>query len=40
MRWVTRENANVDRIACPWLIEPFIDSDAEFLFAAREIGCW
>jgi hypothetical protein len=32
MKWVTRENANVDRIACPWLIKRFIDPDAEFLF--------
>ncbi len=32
MKWVTRENAAVDRIACPWLIRRFIDPDAEFLF--------
>ncbi len=32
MRWVTRENANVDRVACPWLIKRFIDPAAEFLF--------
>ncbi len=32
MKWVTRENAKVDRIACPWLIKRFIDPDAEFLF--------
>lgn len=36
MKWVTRENANVDRIACPWLIKRFIDSDAEFLFVGRD----
>src|SRR5262249_57513938 len=36
MKWVTRENANVDRIACPWLIRRFIDPDAEFLFVPRE----
>ena len=36
MKWITRENANVDRIACPWLIKRFIDPDAEFLFAPRE----
>ena len=36
MKWVTRENANVDRIACPWLIKRFIDPDAEFLFVARD----
>lgn len=32
MKWITRENANVDRIACPWLIKRFIDKDAEFIF--------
>lgn len=32
MKWVTREHAKVDRIACPWLIRNFIDRDAEFLF--------
>jgi len=36
MKWVTRENANVDRIACPWLIRRFIDADAEFLFVGRD----
>jgi hypothetical protein len=32
MKWITRENAKVDRVACPWLIRRFIDKDAEFLF--------
>ena len=36
MKWVTRENAAVDRIACPWLIRRFVDPDAEFLFVAPE----
>jgi len=36
MKWVTRENANVDRVACPWLIRRFIDPEAEFLFAPRD----
>jgi hypothetical protein len=36
MKWVTRENANVDRIACPWLIRRFIDAGAEFLFVPRD----
>ena len=35
-RWVTRERPKIDRIACPWLIRRFIDSDAEFLFAPTE----
>lgn len=36
MKWVTRENANVDRVACPWLIRRFIDPGAQFLFVARD----
>jgi hypothetical protein len=36
MKWVTRENANVDRIACPWLIKRFIDPEAEFIFVGRD----
>src|SRR2546425_2187605 len=32
MRWITRENIKVDRVACPWLIKRFVDADAEFLF--------
>ena len=31
-KWVTREKAKVDRIACPWLIKNFVDSEPEFLF--------
>jgi hypothetical protein len=33
---VTRKNANVDRIACPWLIRRFVDQDATFLFVPAE----
>jgi hypothetical protein len=36
MKWVTRENASVDRIACPWLIKRFIDPEAEFLFVPKD----
>src|SRR5215469_12443769 len=32
MRWITRQNVKVDRVACPWLIKRFIDPRAEFLF--------
>jgi hypothetical protein len=32
MKWITRERAKVDRIACPWLISRFIDPDPEFLY--------
>jgi len=33
MRWITRERPKIDRVACPWVITRFIDTDAEFLFA-------
>lgn len=36
MKWVTREKARVDRIACPWLIRRFVDPAAEFLYVPRE----
>jgi hypothetical protein len=36
MKWITRENANVDRVVCPWLIRRFVDKDAEFLFAPKD----
>ena len=36
MKWVTRKNANVDRVACPWLIKRFVDSDAEFLYVPAD----
>ena len=36
MKWITREHAKVDRIACPWLIKNFVDKDAEFLFVPAE----
>ena len=35
MKWITRENAKVDRMACPWLIRRFVDPEAEFLFVPR-----
>jgi hypothetical protein len=46
MKWVTRSHVHVDRVACPWLITRFVDSQAEFLFVpageiervARETG--
>ena len=27
MKWITRSHVHVDRVACPWLITRFIDSD-------------
>src|SRR5436309_13960723 len=36
MKWVTREKAKVDRIACPLLLKKFAAPNAEFLFVPRE----
>ena len=36
MKWVTREKARVDRIACPWLITRFIDKEPTFLFVPAD----
>jgi len=35
MIWITRSHVHVDRVACPWLITRFVDSDAEFLFVPK-----
>jgi len=35
MLWVTRSHVHVDRVACPWLITRFVDSEAEFLFVPK-----
>ena len=35
MIWITRSHVHVDRVACPWLITRFIDSDADFLFVPK-----
>ena len=32
MKWITRERPKIDRIACPWLIARFIDTEPEFLY--------
>jgi len=36
MKWVTREYVKVDRVACPWLIEKFVDPEAQFLFVPSD----
>lgn len=36
MKWITRARPKIDRIACPWLIQRFIDHDAEFLFVPAD----
>ena len=35
MKWITRENIKVDRVACPWLIRRFVDPQAQFLFVSE-----
>lgn len=35
MKWVTRSHVHVDRVACPWLIKRFVDSEAEILFVPK-----
>ena len=35
MKWITRSHVHVDRVACPWLITRFVDSDAEFFFVPK-----
>lgn len=36
MKWITRSNVKVDRVACPWLIRRFVDPRAEFLFVPED----
>lgn len=36
MKWITRKNVKVDRVACPWLIRKFIDPKAEFFFVDED----
>jgi hypothetical protein len=36
MKWITRANVKVDRVACPWLIKKFVDPDAEFHFVPAD----
>lgn len=37
MKWITRSHVHVDRVACPWLIKRFIDSEAEFIFVTSDL---
>jgi len=36
MKWVTRKNIRVNRVATAWLIRRFIDLDAEFIFVEAD----
>jgi hypothetical protein len=35
MLWITRSHVHVDRVACPWLIKRFVDSEGRFLFVPK-----
>ena len=32
MKWATRQGVHIDRAACAWLIQRFVDTEAEFVF--------
>ena len=36
MKWITRKRPKIDRIACPWLIQNFVDPQSEFIYVPRE----
>ena len=36
MKWITRKDVKVDRVACPWLVKRFVDPQAEFLFVEEK----
>ena len=36
VKWITRSNVKVDRVASPWLIKRFVDPQAEFLFVEEK----
>lgn len=36
MKWITREHVKVDRVACPWLINKYIDREAQFYFVPTD----
>lgn len=35
MKWITREHIKIDRVSSAWLIQKFVDPEAEFLFVPR-----
>jgi hypothetical protein len=37
VKWITREHPRVDRVACPWLIEKFVDPNAEFVYVPADL---
>ena len=35
MKWITRSHVLAHRVACPWLITRFVDSEAKFVFVPK-----
>jgi hypothetical protein len=35
MKWITRKNFGIDRMACSWLIKKHVDPSAEFVFIEK-----
>lgn len=36
MKWITRARPKTDRVACPWLIKRFIDTDAQIMYVPAD----
>ena len=36
MKWVTRQNVKVDRLACAWFVKRFLDPEAQFVFVQED----
>ncbi len=36
MKWVTRRDIKIDRVACPWLIRRFVNPEAAFMLVAEQ----
>src|SRR2546430_6445083 len=37
MKWITRKDIKVDRLACPWLIKRFIDPQADLCVEEKDL---
>jgi AraC-like DNA-binding protein len=36
MKWITRNRPKIDRIACPWLIKNYVDTEAQFFYVPAD----
>ena len=39
MKWITRKNIKVDRVACPWLIRTLLTPKLSF-YSSTRVGYW